>query len=141
MVQISISTTEKRDIEGTEKKQEITPEKTIKKKKIAPAAESEEEMVHKEFLLIKPQYKNPPKLSATDKNKPRLATIKEARKFVQTWGGSPKIEKLAVYKPGKSFKLKVKLQKQFPVDPLLQMWNATHLTDTIFTVVKYQEKN
>ena len=84
MVQISISTTEKRDIEGTEQKQEINPKKTKKKKKIAPAAESKEEMVHKEFLLIKPQ---------------------------------------------------------FPVDPLLQMWNATHFTDTIFTIVKYEEIN
>ena len=122
MVQISISTTEKRDIEGTEQKQEITPEKTKKKKKIAPAAESEEETVHKEFLLIKPQFKNQPKLSATDKVKPRLATIKDAKKFVQTWGGSPKIKRLTIYKPGESFRLKYIFQMYFCV---LFLFNLT----------------
>ena len=138
-VQISIPTPERKDIEGTEQQQELTPKKPKKKKRSTPVAKKE--TVYKEFLLIRPLFKAQTKVNATDKDKPRRATLQEAKEFVLTWGGSPKVEKLTVYKEGESFRLKLKLPKKFKVDSLLRLWNATHFADTIFTVVRYQEIN
>jgi hypothetical protein len=126
-LQMSISTTERRELEGSPK-QPPTTVKTVKPK-------CKKTITHvptvKDYLLTEPKHTDDPTKTVTTK-------LADARNFALTLRGDPIIEKLRPYTPRKdAYMMTVQLPEKANVTAMLKMWNATTFNNINFQVQEY----